>query len=358
MTQQPTRVHYIHRLSFKARERLVGIFTLVAIAIVMTLLIINSKTSHLLQRTVEFHAYFNDAQGVAPDTLIRVSGIEVGRVVAVSLDSSNRVHVVIRIQERYRSVIRTDSRASLGSLSLLGKPSIQISAGSPYAPLLEDGSTIDTKEPKSLDEILQELDPVLESLKITIEGVSEIVTAIQPSRMDETLTELDTAAHNLRILSDRMVAGEGPLGKLFVSAEVEQAILDIAAIISNFRTVTDSLASNEGAVGLALNDAAFRDDIANTIAALESVLSDVASISDEINDRLPALLEHIDALLAQLNTAASTANVELEELPAIMLRVRALLDSIDRILAGTERIWPISSAIGKDSQPRLINPGD
>lgn len=356
MSQQPQRVHYIHRLSYTARERLVGTFTLLAIAVVIALVIVNSKASHIFKQTVEFHAYFNDAQGVAPDTLIRVSGIEVGRVASVGLDERNRVHVVIAVEERHRSVVRTDSQASLGSLSLLGKPSIQISAGSPEAPLLPDGATIATKEPKSLDEILQELDPVLESLKITIEGVSEIVTAMQPERMEQTLAELDVAAHNFRVLSDRMVAGEGPLGKLIVSPEVEQAILDVAAIIADFRQVTHSLAAGEGAAGLALNDEAFRQDVASTLTATANTIGATADMTEQLRAALPTLLQDTATLLEQLNTAAGSANVELQALPELMVRVRALLTSVDRILEGTERIWPLSKAIDKDTEPRLVPP--
>lgn len=51
------RIHYIHRLSYSVRERLVGVFVLVALAVVFGLIFINSRTSHLFEERISYHAY-------------------------------------------------------------------------------------------------------------------------------------------------------------------------------------------------------------------------------------------------------------------------------------------------------------
>lgn len=91
------RVHYIHRLSYTARERLVGAFVLIAIALMFIALLFNQQTARLFERKFTLHAYIHNAQGINTDTPVVVSGLNVGTVSATGITPGNRISLTMRI---------------------------------------------------------------------------------------------------------------------------------------------------------------------------------------------------------------------------------------------------------------------
>ena len=69
---------------------------------------------------------FTDVNGLKSGAVVRIAGVEVGKVSDVAL-SGAEVEVASGGQEGNEQRITSDSRASIGSLSLLGEPVIDIS---------------------------------------------------------------------------------------------------------------------------------------------------------------------------------------------------------------------------------------
>jgi len=72
---------------------------------------------------------FENVQGLKSGAIVRVAGVEVGKVTDVDLKGSG-VEVDLSIKKDNQSRITTDSRASIGSMSLLGEPLIDVSPAS------------------------------------------------------------------------------------------------------------------------------------------------------------------------------------------------------------------------------------
>ena len=114
------KVHYIHRISNAMRERIAGIFVLAAVIIIAGLILIQSHSSHLFDKRVDYSVYLNNAQGVSTETLIHISGIEVGRVSTIDITSENKIHVKFFVYETFQRLIRSDTTAEMNKLSLIG----------------------------------------------------------------------------------------------------------------------------------------------------------------------------------------------------------------------------------------------
>src|SRR5688572_9403159 len=121
-------------MSYSRQERLVGVFVLAAMAVLVALVFANSRFAYLLQSSVTFNAYLSSAECITTDNLVKISGLEVGRVSELTIAPDNRIHITLHVQERYRDLVRTDSRAAISKLSVLGNSTIEITAGSPDAP--------------------------------------------------------------------------------------------------------------------------------------------------------------------------------------------------------------------------------
>src|SRR4029079_7938554 len=77
---------------------------------------------------------FADVQGLKSGAIVRIAGVEVGKVTSVELAGSG-VQVGLSIKKENRARVTTDSRASIGSMSLLGEPLIDLTSATTGTPL-------------------------------------------------------------------------------------------------------------------------------------------------------------------------------------------------------------------------------
>lgn len=317
------RIHYIHRMSFTAQERIVGVFVLAALFVIFLLFFINSKTAHLFEDSVTFNAYLNNAIGVSTDTPIKISGLDVGRVKSIDIAEDNRIHLRLLVYAKYRNLVRKDSTASLGKLSVIGRSMVLIEAGSPDSPLLPDKATIKVEEPMTMDELIAELTPVVKAVEVSVERFSQLITAIQPEQMQSIASNIEQSSKNIRQISEQISHGKGAVG---------MALYD--------ETFRKRLENSVTAIDKAFSQAEAR------IAQLEPTLNELQTISQhgsKASEDLPAISKEFHELLANANTTLTGVNVEMKELPELISRMKVLMDRTDRLLEGINNSWMFSS---------------
>ncbi len=84
-------------------------------------------------------------KGLKSGAVVRVAGVEVGKVTDVAFVGA-QVQVTLEIKDSMQERITDQSRAMIGSLSLLGEPVIDITPASSGTPL-KDGDFIESTRP-------------------------------------------------------------------------------------------------------------------------------------------------------------------------------------------------------------------
>ncbi|HEX5339704.1 MAG TPA: MlaD family protein [Gammaproteobacteria bacterium] len=309
------RTHYIHHLSYTTRERLVGAFVLLAILLLFMVLVFNKQTTRYFQQKFELHALIHNAQGISTDTHVIVSGLDVGNVTKLGITPDNRIAVTMKILEKFHKLIRTDSRAGLSKLSVLGNTAIEISAGSGDKPLIPDGATIALEEPLSVDQILAQVVPVLDNVKATLAQLNRISTQIDPQQVGRIVQNLAAVSASLKSVSGQMAAGHGSIGKLLYDPHTEANLTGaVQSLNASLKTLQPLL------------------DNANTASA-----------------KLPKLV-------TQLDTTLSGVNAQMQSLPAMVLQTRQVLDDTDRTLRALQNTWPISSSVTPPPANKVVAP--
>ncbi len=296
MEESKPRVHYIHRMSYSRQERLVGAFVLLALAIIVGLGFASSRFLHLFESSVTFNANLRSAEGITTETVVKISGLEVGRVADIRIAPDNRIHVAIDVREKYHDLVRTDSKAAISKLSMLGKATIEITAGSPGAPVLPANATLRVEEPMSMDQLIAELTPVMENVKKTLERVAQVAQVVEPQRIARSLQDLEATAGHMRTVSERIASGRGPVGAVLGSPEMEASLRDSADQLQ--RVITDLRAR------LA--------EVAPVIADAKGITHDTRRITDD--------------------------------LPELVTRMRLLTEQTERTMESVMNTWPISAS--------------
>lgn len=307
------RTHYIHRLSYTARERLVGAFVLAAIALLFLVLVFNRQTARYFQPKFVLHAYIHNAQGISTDTPVVVSGLDVGNVTKLGITPDNRIAVTMKILEKFHKLIRTDSKAGLSKLSVLGNTAIEISAGSADKPLIPDDATIVLEEPLSVDQMLAQVVPVLDNVKATLAQLDAISRQINPKQVGQIVQNLAVVSANLKAVSGQMATGRGSIGKLLYDPGTEANLTGAVRSLNAALKTLQPLLQN-----------------ANTTAV-----------------KLPQLAN-------QLDTTLSGVNAQMQSLPAMVLQTRQVLDDTDRTLRALQNTWPISSSVTPPPKDKVV----
>ncbi len=298
-----TRAHYIHRLSYSAQERLAGTFVLIAVGLLVWLLITSQKTQNLFEDEITLYATMNSIQAVNKDTNVIISGLDVGTVTDVNINDKNQVIITMSILKKYQKLIRSDSAAELldYKFALLGKSVIEISVGSPQLPIIKDGSTLVIKESFNLVQLVAKFEPVLVTLQDSIERTNEILQAIEPEQVSANVNNLKSISNNLKAITAQIKSGKGTLGSVIYNDDIKD----------NVQTTTENL----------------------------------KNLTEQTRD----IIKQTSALLASIQQ-------QVDQLPEITEKVTPLLDEADKTIKATQKIWPLSSSIGKDNKQTLISP--
>ncbi|MFC1862821.1 MlaD family protein [Thermodesulfobacteriota bacterium] len=338
-----SRIHYIHTLSYSSRERLVGLFMLVAFGIIIALIISRGKASNLFEERVSYHAYLKNAQGISTDSAITISGIDVGSVESIDITPENSIHVGFFVYKKYQDLLRNDSTGSLSKLSLLGNVLLSntvltIKAGSPDLPILEDGSVVPFEEPKTIDTLIAEFTPIIDNVMRTLENLSKVIASIDPEKIKTTTTELVETMNNIRSATDHIAGGKGGIGKLLYDEDLEN---DLSRTMANIRNTTDHITRGEGALGKVIYDKDFEQDMGQTIALLKVAVMEAERRIKEVK----LVIDNATSITEDLKTTSKSLDQEMMELPILINRLKLLMESTDETLQGLQRVWPLSSAI-------------
>lgn len=303
------KVHYIHGMSYTARERLVGTFVLIAIAMVFLVLVFNKQTARFFAPKFTLHAVMSDAQGISTDTPVMVYGLNVGTVTALNLSPDNRIAVTMEILEKFHRLIRTDSVADISKLSVIGNAAIEIKPGSPDKPMVENDATIVLQEPLSMDQMMAQVAPVLVDVKATLAQINTLSHSVDPN-------------------------------------DLNQVVKNLAAVTANLKAITGPFASAEGTA----NTAAAMQSLAATLKETQERIAEMQPLIKNANAAsadMPALISQSRKLVTQLNTTMGTVNYQIQALPDLVVRTRQILDDTDATLQAVQNTWPISSSVAK-----------
>jgi len=133
-------------------EAKVGAFVLGCFAI-LSFTIIYLVNTQFSGGTVPYRTYLRYAGGLEPGALVLFGGINVGKVTAVRPGTADPTRIEILLSVKQDTPVNEKSIAKLGIVSVMSGAALSITTGSNDAKRLPPGSSIQSQEAASLDEI-------------------------------------------------------------------------------------------------------------------------------------------------------------------------------------------------------------
>jgi phospholipid/cholesterol/gamma-HCH transport system substrate-binding protein len=110
---------------------------------------------------------------------------------------AKQTRVRLTLQSKYMERIRGDSRAFIDSAGLLGDKILNISMGSPEAPQLEDGATLQAGSSVSFEAISANLDQAIQSVANIGKSLDELVQHEDTGRIHQDVARITNSLANI-----------------------------------------------------------------------------------------------------------------------------------------------------------------
>jgi phospholipid/cholesterol/gamma-HCH transport system substrate-binding protein len=247
-------------------ELKIGIVAVIAISMAVMFVIAVGGQGGFSWEQYELITKFPDVKGLKSGAVVRVAGVEVGKVDEVKLTGSE-VEVRLKVNEENKPRITENSRATIGSLSLLGEPVIDI-LPSTQGRQLQDGDSLPAGRAPG------QLADVAEGATQALQQVTGIMQDIR--------------------------GGKGTVGKLFTD---DQIYKEVNGLIDSAGVVASELARGKGTMGMLVRDPAAYTRLNNALGYLQDSLQRI----DAGEGSLGKLLK--DEALAK-NLTSATANFD------------------------------------------------
>jgi phospholipid/cholesterol/gamma-HCH transport system substrate-binding protein len=278
-------------------ELRVGVVALTSVVILaFTILYVGGGGASPFSRRYALRALMSDVNGLKPGAPVRVGGVEVGTVTRVEFapqGAEGMVEVAMRLDRRVQGRVTTESRATLGSMGLLGEKAVDITGATGGQPI-EDGGFVAAEAEDPFKGFLSDASESTAHLKRILSRMDAGEGLLGKAlRDDELYRRLNDVSLRLQGFMGKLESENGPLGRLVNDAEMSRRL---AASMKGIEAVSSRLETGQGALGALTKD----EELSRDLKSLVAGLNDVAKSLDRGEGTAGRLL-HDDAFFKKLD---------------------------------------------------------
>ena len=276
-------------------ETRLGLFF--ALALIAGVVILElAGTRDLFNKGYPIRAQFDNIQELKEGDPVKMAGVEVGHIEKIQL-ANNKVEVVLSVDKKAN--VKTDSKASIKFVGLMGQNYISLTFGSAGAPTASPNVLLETEEQADLN-----------SLMVKLQNVAEGVEGLTKNFSGENFSNL-----------------LGPFTDF-----IKENSPRLSAILGNLQVVSTRIAQGEGTVGRMISDDTLYFSALNTVSNLNTTVADAKPLFDE----LKLTLDQARSVVTQVNEGQGTIGKLIKdeslyrETTTAMTNLREILQKINQ----------------------------
>ncbi len=301
-------------------------------------------TTSLSPRGYEISAEFNQAENLGSQADVRISGVNVGKVISVGLDRrTGLTRAVMEIDPQF-APRPADTRAILRQKTLLGETYIELSPGSATGPKLADGGSLPRGQiapTVQLDQILSTFDPATRQAFETWMQQQGIALTGRGQDLNAALAELYPFATNVDSVLAVLNRDSAATSTLLndggqVLAAVTRSPSALQQLVNNANTTFSATAAQAAA-------------LAATIKAFPRFLT----ASKVTIDRVTRFAITTKPLVDELRPAAVKLSPALQSVAVLAPELNSLLVNVGPLTSASKAGVPAVQELLNDSVPLL-----
>lgn len=276
----------------------VGSLVLAALVLAGTAIFLLGRQQHIWQRQVDYVVHFTRTNGLQRGAPVSLSGLPIGSVDALHFATepgASHIEVAVAVDAHAAPRIRTDTKATIRTLGLLGDKYIELVPGAdPTADALPAGGLIPSVDPTDYEALVGqsggdivsnvvEVTAALKDVLQTIQRGEGLLGAMVQNRefgnrtlenLDQTMASLKATGASLDRIVHRIDAGEGALGRLVTDPKLAESV---ERSIASLERVTRRLERGRGLAMRLVDDEEYGDRVLAKLERAADGLADVAA---------------------------------------------------------------------------------
>jgi len=306
----------------------IGVIVLVSsiILTVLLFLITSSTGMSFGSRKLTITTYFENAAGIKDGASVNLEGVTIGEVKHVTISTAPErkatpVMVTMKIDGKYATSLRKDSKASLSTVGVLGDTVVDINSQFAHGAQLQDGDELTTLETPNLVDVVKASQGTIESLNVILAKMNTIVDNIQSGKGSvgqlinnpDLYNKANSTVDEVHKLTVKLNSSDNTVGKFMNdNAEMYNRLNDA---LGKLDSITAELQAGKGSAGKLLKDEALYNNANSSLVHLNSMLADAdagkgglgllvkdPAFAKTLNDAVT----QTDALVANINAGKGT----------------------------------------------------
>jgi phospholipid/cholesterol/gamma-HCH transport system substrate-binding protein len=286
-----------------------GVFVSGGLLFLVVLLYMIGANRSLFGATYILKARFENVQGLVSGNNVRFSGIQAGTVKNIQILNDTVIEVVMIVDKKMQSIIRSNALVSIGTDGLVGNKVVNMVPSKVSAPLAKEGAILLVKRAVSPDEMLQ-------TLYTTNNDIAVIA-----ANLKMTVQRINTSTAIWTLLSDPYIPNDLKLS----IAKIREATSKAASITNNLDEMIVEVKNGKGLLGMILTDDTLANNFENVVLKINSVGEQLDTLSGEIRGLVNNFNQDLNKGKGPFNTLLRDS----------MLSIK-LSNSLDNIQQGTD----------------------
>ncbi len=255
----------------------VGIVITVTLLIIFFVVVFSGGIQSVFKEKSMLNIYISDVKGLRKGATVRIAGVDVGSVKDIKLSKEHGTVVKVSIDKNVLSYLRSDAKATIQTIGLLGDKYIEIFPGeSPYDfdisrgmygyPQMEAREIIGiaTSTMNKMEGLINKIDSLITKIDKSEGTIPKLFT--DPSlynNLNSTISELKRTIEEIR---------HGSIGMLANDREFYQKLSNA---VKNLENISIKISSSEGSLGKMINDPMLYESLTKSSQRLESLLQKI-----------------------------------------------------------------------------------
>jgi phospholipid/cholesterol/gamma-HCH transport system substrate-binding protein len=289
-------------------ETKVGVFVITTL-VLLAATIYGVHTTRTVRGQVRFKTYLHDAGGLDADTSVLFGGIKVGQVTTVRPDTADPTRIEIAFEVKAGTPVNGQSKAQVGTVSLMGTPSLLITTGSNEALRLAPGAVVPSQESVSTSEltrrigigadnantVLVDLHREIPEIAAQLHSVLDNVNTLTGAENQEQIRTVLAGVRTLVNDTDAVIVSAKPL-----MANIDQTVSNVSRTFDSVRGTVDSL----------------REPLVDDLKALHDTLEDARGAIGSVQGVVRTNEDDFAETMRALRTASENLRTMTEQLKA------------------------------------------
>lgn len=166
----------------------VGVFVVLGLAFLVAGILVIGNIHQTFSRKLRVTTLFDDVNGLQKGSNIWFSGVKIGTVKEVAFYGASQVKVIMNIDREAQQYIRQDAKVKISTDGLIGNKIIVIYGGTSRTSFVTEDDTLSVEKTFSTDDMINTL--------------------------QENNVNLAAITGDFKVISKKLAAGEGTIGKL------------------------------------------------------------------------------------------------------------------------------------------------